>query len=48
MEEEIGPRKEKRKHGRHVTVKEEKKDANEVEVEVSETFASLILPFRIP
>ncbi|XP_028566302.2 ATPase MORC2 isoform X2 [Podarcis muralis] len=37
LEEEIGPRKEKRKHGRHVTVKEEKKDANEVEVELTDS-----------
>lgn len=41
-EEEQGSRKEKRKPGRHVTVKEEKKDSNEVEVEVSEQFASLL------
>ncbi|XP_053225060.1 ATPase MORC2 [Podarcis raffonei] len=37
LEEEIGPRKEKRKHGRHVTVKEEKKDTNEVEVELTDS-----------
>lgn len=35
MEEEVGLRKEKRKPGKLVTVKEEKKDSSEVVVEVS-------------
>ncbi|XP_042297970.1 ATPase MORC2 isoform X2 [Sceloporus undulatus] len=37
LEEELGSRKEKRKQGRHVTVKEEKKDSNEVVVELTDS-----------
>ncbi|KAH0625491.1 hypothetical protein JD844_015032 [Phrynosoma platyrhinos] len=37
LEEELGSRKEKRKQSRHVTVKEEKKDSNEVVVELTDS-----------
>ncbi|KAJ6656701.1 hypothetical protein lerEdw1_003588 [Lerista edwardsae] len=36
-EEEVGPRREKKKPGRQVTVKEEKKDSNEVVVELTDS-----------
>ncbi|XP_060105054.1 ATPase MORC2 [Heteronotia binoei] len=36
-EEEVGQKKEKRKPGKHVTVKEEKKDSNEVVVELTDS-----------
>lgn len=45
-EEEVGQKKEKRKPGKHVTVKEEKKDSSEVVVEVRELCNSILL-FKI-